>query len=111
MVFICGLVDGETVVAVVMVETTETNDVVVDADDVERLDTVVWADVTEQTDVFFLAFSNYIKRPHISTGSRRDKPRHPYNSHQNPDQVLFQNLGSRQRSGRRLGPHEDQRNR
>jgi hypothetical protein len=64
MVLICGLVDGDTVVAVVMVETTETNDVVVDADDVERLDTVdtvVWADVAEQTDVFFLAFSHYIK--------------------------------------------------
>jgi hypothetical protein len=36
-----GLVDGETVVAVVMVVTTETNDVVVDAEEVERLDEVV----------------------------------------------------------------------
>jgi hypothetical protein len=52
-----GLVDGETVVAVVMVVTTETNDAVVDADVVERLDAVVCADVVEQTDVFFLAFS------------------------------------------------------
>jgi hypothetical protein len=70
---ICGLVDGETVVAAVMVETTETNDVVVDADVVERLDTVVWADVAEQTDVFFLAFSDYTRRLYIST---RDKSRH-----------------------------------
>jgi hypothetical protein len=69
----CGLVDGETVVAAVMVVTTETNDVVVDADVVERLDTVVWADVAEQTDVFFLAFSDYIKRPYISTGSKREQ--------------------------------------
>ena len=43
--------------AVVMVVTTETNDVVVDAEEVERLDEVVWADVAEETDVFFLAFS------------------------------------------------------
>jgi hypothetical protein len=40
-VLICGLVDGETVVAAVIVVTTETNDVVVDADVVERLDSVV----------------------------------------------------------------------
>jgi hypothetical protein len=40
-VLICGLVDGETVVAVVIVVTTETKDVVVDADVVERLDSVV----------------------------------------------------------------------
>jgi len=72
-VLICGLVDGETVVAAVIVVTTETNVVVVDADVVERLDSVVWADVAEQIDVFFLAFSDYIKRPHISTGSRRDE--------------------------------------
>jgi hypothetical protein len=40
-VLICGLVEGETVVATVIVETTETNDVVVDAEVVERLDSVV----------------------------------------------------------------------
>jgi hypothetical protein len=40
-VLICGLVDGETVVAAVIVVTTETNVVVVDADVVERLDSVV----------------------------------------------------------------------
>lgn len=60
---ICGLVDGETVVAAVV--TTETNDVVVDADVVERLDSVVCAEVAEQIDVFFLAFSDYINK-HIS---------------------------------------------
>lgn len=76
---ICGLVDGETVVAVVMVVTTETNDVVVDAEEVvERLDAVV---VAEQTDVFFLAFSDYIKRPYISTDSRRTKPTHVVITH------------------------------
>ena len=95
----CGLVDGETVVAAVMVVTTETNDVV------ERLDTVVWADVAEQTDVFFRAFSDYIKRPYISTGSRRNNV---CNSHQSPDKVLFRNPGSHLRSGQRLNPHEDQ---
>jgi hypothetical protein len=108
-VLICGLVDGETVVAVVMVVTTETNDVVVDAEEVvERLDAVV---VAEQTDVFFLAFSDYIKRPYISTDSRRDKADTcGYNSHQSPDQVLFRNPGSHQRSGQKLNLHEDQRN-
>jgi hypothetical protein len=40
-VLICGLVDGETVVAAVIVVTIETNVVVVDADVVERLDSVV----------------------------------------------------------------------
>jgi hypothetical protein len=107
----CGLVDGETVVAAVMVVTTETNDVVVDADVVERLDTVVWADVAEQTDVFFLAFSDYIKR-HISAldlGVNKASACR-YNSRQSPDQVQFRNPGSHQRSGRRLNPHEDQRN-
>ena len=59
-----------------MVVTTETNDVVVDAEEVERLDEVVWADVAEETDVFFLAFSDYIQRPYISTDSRRDKGQH-----------------------------------
>jgi len=58
-VFICGLADGETVVAVVIVMTTETNEVVVDVDVDERLYSVVWADVAEQTDVLF---SDYIKR-------------------------------------------------
>jgi len=61
-VLICGLADGETVVAAVIVVTTDTNEVVVDVDVDERLDSVVWADVAEQTDVFFLAFSDYIKR-------------------------------------------------
>ena len=56
--FICGLADGETVVAVVIVMTTETNEVVVDVDIDERLYSVVWADVAEQTDVLFL---DYIK--------------------------------------------------
>lgn len=55
---ICGLVDGETVVAAVIVVTTETNEVVVDAEVVEWLDSVVFADVAEQMDVFFLAFSD-----------------------------------------------------
>ena len=58
-VFICGLADGETVVAVVVVMTTETNEVVVDVDVDERLYSVVWADVAEQTDVLFL---DYIKQ-------------------------------------------------
>ena len=40
-VLICGLVDGEAVVAAVIVVTTETNVVVVDADVVEWLDSVV----------------------------------------------------------------------
>ncbi len=57
--FICGLADGETVVAVVVVMTTETNEVVVDVDVDERLYSVVWADVAEQTDVLFL---DYIKQ-------------------------------------------------
>ncbi len=57
--FICGLADGETVVAVVVVMTTETNEVVVDVDIDERLYSVVWADVAEQTDVLFL---DYIKQ-------------------------------------------------
>jgi len=57
-VFICGLADGETVVAVVVVMTTETNEVVVDVDIDERLYSVIWADVAEQTDVLFL---DYIK--------------------------------------------------
>lgn len=108
---ISGLDDGDTVVAAVMVVTTDTNDVVVDAEVVERLDTVVWADVAEQTDVFFLAFSNYITDDHISTlalGLNKASACR-YNSHQSPDQVLFQNPGSHQRSGRRLNPHEDQR--
>ena len=94
--------------AAVIVVTTETNDVVVDADVVERLDSVVWADVAEQIDVFFLAFSDYTKRPHISTSSRRDKvDACRYNSRQSPDQVLFQSLGSHQSPGRRLNSHED----
>lgn len=106
--FICGLVDGETVVATVIVVTTETNDVVVDAEVVERLDSVVCADVEEQIDVFFLAFSDYIKQPHISTGSRRDKVNACHcNSRQSPDRVLFQNLGSHQRPGRGPDSQED----
>ena len=92
--------------AAVIVVTTETNVVVVDADVVERLDSVVLADVAEQIDVFFLAFSDYIK--HISTGSRRDKVNTcRYNSRQSSDQVLFRNLGSHQRPGRRLDSRED----
>jgi hypothetical protein len=58
-----GLVDGEAVVAAVKAVTTEANDVVVDSDVVEVLDTAVWADVAEDTDVFFLALSDYIKQP------------------------------------------------
>jgi hypothetical protein len=57
-VLICGLLDGETVVAAVIVET---NDVVVDAEVVEMLDPVVCADVAEETDVVFLALSDCIK--------------------------------------------------
>jgi len=58
-VLICGLLDGETVVAAVIVET---NDVVVDAEVVEMLDPVVCADVAEETDVFFLALSELKSR-------------------------------------------------
>jgi hypothetical protein len=58
-----GLVDGEMVVAAVKVVTTEANDVVVDTDVVEVLDAVVWADVAEETDIFFLALSDYMQQP------------------------------------------------
>jgi len=58
-----GLVDGETVVAAVKAVTTEANDVVVDTDVVEVLEAVVWADVAEETEIFFLALSDYIKKP------------------------------------------------
>jgi hypothetical protein len=57
-----GLVDGEAVVAAVKAVTTDANDVVVDSDVVEVLDTAVRADVAEDTDVFFLALSDYAKQ-------------------------------------------------
>jgi len=68
-----GLVDGETVVAVVVDVTIETNDVVVDTDVVEVLDSVVWADVAEEKDIFFLALSDCARQPPISIGSRQRK--------------------------------------
>ena len=68
-----GLVDGETVVAVVVDVTIETNDVVVDTDVVEVLDSVVWADVAEEKDIFFLALSDYARQPPISIGSGQRK--------------------------------------
>jgi hypothetical protein len=62
-----GLVDGEAVVAAVKAVTTEANDVVVDSDVVEVLDTTVWADVAEDTDIFFLALSDYTNKPKSAT--------------------------------------------
>ena len=57
-----GLVDGETVVAAVKAVTTEANDVVVDTVVVEVLEAVVWADVAEETEIFFLALSDYMHK-------------------------------------------------
>lgn len=59
---IFGLVDGEMVVAAVKAVTTEADDVVVDTDVVEVVDAIVWADVAEETDIFFLALSDYMDK-------------------------------------------------
>lgn|SRR6267142_1534539 len=61
-----GLVDGETVVAAVKAVSTEESDRVVDTDVVEALDAVVCADVVEETEVFFLALSDYIKQRELA---------------------------------------------
>jgi len=100
-----GLVDGEAVVAAVEAVTTEANDVVVDPDVVEVLDTAVWADVAEDTDVFFLALSDYIKQAKSAPSSRLDKVNiRRYDSRQSSDQVLPRNPEQHQRSGRRSNP-------
>ena len=57
-----GLVDGEAVVAAVKAVATEANDAAVDSDVDEVLDTAVRADMAEDTDVFFLALSDYRKQ-------------------------------------------------
>jgi hypothetical protein len=54
----CGLVDGELVVAAVRVVIIDADDGVVEVDVVEILDAADWADATEEIETFFLAFSD-----------------------------------------------------
>jgi hypothetical protein len=66
---ICGLVDGELVVAAVRVVTIDIDDSVVEVDVLEILDTADWADMADETETFFLAFSDcmeQIEYAHIS---------------------------------------------
>jgi hypothetical protein len=65
----CGLVDGELVVAAVRVVTIDADERVVGVDVVEILDTADWEDAAEETETFFLAFSDcmeQIEYAHIS---------------------------------------------